>query len=166
MSNIAKLSFSTPDLFDLHRDKIAAVPAGLHHFGNIKRFFGQAVCVTCPNDNSTAVAMLNSNGAGKVLVIDGFADLTHAYLGDNMALAALKNGWCGVVINGCVRDIEILQTLDLPIMALGHTPASTLKRGLGHVNAPVQLLGQNIKNDNWLYADENGLLISPSALSL
>ncbi|WP_017443781.1 putative 4-hydroxy-4-methyl-2-oxoglutarate aldolase [Gayadomonas joobiniege] len=161
-----KLSFSTPDLYDLHRDKITAMPAGLHHFGAIKHFYGQVVTVSCPNDNSQAVAMLKQAGQGKVLLIDGFGDLKHAYLGDNMALEALKNGWQGVVVNACVRDIEILRTLDLPVMALGHTPASTVKRGLGQVNQAVELLEQTITPADWLYADENGIIISQTALNI
>ena len=155
-------NFTTPDLFDDHRESVA--DSGLRHFGKKTTFSGQAVTVTCPEDNSFAADILHENGKGKILVIDGFASKRFAFIGDIMAERALKNGWEGVVINGCCRDIEILATMDLPVMALGSTPRSTLKRGFGDINQTVTMLSTTIKPNDWLYADVNGLIISPNAL--
>ncbi|HAG40356.1 MAG TPA: putative 4-hydroxy-4-methyl-2-oxoglutarate aldolase, partial [Pseudoalteromonas sp.] len=94
----------------------------------------------------------------------GFASKRFAFIGDIMAERALKNGWEGVIINGCCRDIEILATMDLPVMALGSTPRSTLKRGFGDKNQTVTMLSTIINPNDWLYADVNGLIISPNAL--
>ncbi|TMO71753.1 ribonuclease regulator [Pseudoalteromonas sp. S3785] len=157
-------NFTTPDLFDDHRESVQVADSGLRHFGKKTTFSGQAVTVTCPDDNSFAADILHENGEGKVLVIDGFASKRFAFIGDIMAERALKNGWEGVVINGCCRDIEILATMDLPVMALGSTSRSTLKRGFGDKNQTVTMLSTSINPNDWLYADVNGLIISPNAL--
>ena len=156
--------FTTPDLYDEHRDHVQVADSGLQHFGNKTIFYGQVVTVTCPDDNSFAADILHENGKGKVLVIDGFASKRFAFIGDIMAERALKNRWEGVIINGCCRDIEILATMDLPVMALGSTPRSTLKRGFGDKNQTVTMLSSTINPNDWLYADVNGLIISPNAL--
>jgi len=158
------LDFTTPDLFDDHRDKVRTAESGLNSYGKKVKFFGQAVTVTCPEDNSFAVEALKQSGKGKVLIIDGFASKQYAFIGDIMATTAINNGWEGVIINGCCRDIEILKTMDIAVMALGVTPRSTFKRGFGDKDQPVNLLGTTISPNDWVYADVNGLIISDSSL--
>lgn len=156
--------FTTPDLFDDNRETVEVAEAGLLHFGGNNKFFGQAVTVTCPDDNSKAVEALKENGEGKVLVIDGFASHRFAFIGDQMAELAVKNNWQGVIVNGCVRDIEILTTMPLAVMGLGSVPRSTLKKGLGERGNAVNCLSLTIEQGDWLYADLNGLVLSKSAL--
>ncbi|TYK66631.1 putative 4-hydroxy-4-methyl-2-oxoglutarate aldolase [Colwellia echini] len=156
--------FTTPDLFDEYRDQVQVAESGLQLFGKKLKFFGQAVTVTCPEDNSFAVNALKQPGQGKVLVIDGFASNKYAFIGDIMAENAIKNGWAGVIVNGCCRDIEILAEMDIAVMSLGVTPRSTLKRGFGDSNQPVTLLSAKINPNDWLYADINGLVISKKPL--
>lgn len=156
--------FTTPDLFDDHRNKVRTAESGLNSYGKKTKFFGEAVTVTCPEDNSYAVEALKQPGKGKVLIIDGFASKKYAFIGDIMATTAINNGWEGVIINGCCRDVEILKTMDIAVMALGVTPRSTLKRGFGDKNQSVSLLGTTISPNDWVYADINGLIISESPL--
>lgn len=156
--------FTTPDLFDDFRETVQTAEAGLFSYGQKKKFFGQAVTVTCPEDNSYAVEALKQPGKGKVLVINGFASKKYAFLGDIMADNAIKNGWEGIVINGCCRDVEILKTMDIAVMALGVTPRSTLKKGFGNNDQPVNFLSITISPNDWLYADTNGLIVSKTAL--
>lgn len=156
--------FTTPDLFDDHRDDIQVAESGLFHFGGKAKFMGQAVTVTCPEDNSFAVEALKQPGKGKILVIDGFASKKYAFIGDIMATTAIENGWEGVIINGCCRDIEILGQMNLAVMALGATPRSTLKRGFGDKDQLVTMLSTQIKPNQWLYADLNGLVVSDAPL--
>ena len=156
--------FSTPDLFDAHRDKVSVSDSGLSHYGGVHCFAGQAYTVTCPEDNSQAVEVLSEAGAGRVLVIDGFGTRHFAFLGDMMAQNAIDHGWAGVIVNGCVRDIEILANMSLGVMALGVTPRSTVKRGFGHKAQPVSMLSMTIHPGDWIYADSNGVLVSAEAL--
>ncbi len=156
--------FTTPDLFDDNRDQVRISESGLRSYGGKSKFYGQAVTVTCPEDNSYAVEALKQPGKGKILVIDGFASKKYAFIGDIMATTAISNGWEGVIINGCCRDVEILKTMDIAIMALGVTPRSTLKRGFGDKDQNVNLLGTTILPNDWVYADLNGLIINESPL--
>ena len=156
--------FTTPDLFDDYRNEVDVAESGLIHFGGKSKFYGQAVTVTCPEDNSYAADILSEPGKGKVLVINGFASKKFAFIGDIMAARAIENGWEAVVINGCCRDIEILKDMDLAVMALGSTPRSTFKRGVGEKGQNVSLLGTVITPNDWLYGDVNGLVISKKSL--
>jgi regulator of ribonuclease activity A len=156
--------FTTPDLFDEFRESVDVPESGLYQYGGIKKFSGQAVTVTCPEDNSLAWDILKQPGDGKILVIDGFGSKKYAFIGDIMAANALDNRWAGVVVNGCCRDVEILETMALGVMALGNTPRSTIKRGFGDKGQKVTLLSATINSGDWLYADENGLVISSQPL--
>ncbi|WP_158969363.1 putative 4-hydroxy-4-methyl-2-oxoglutarate aldolase [Paraglaciecola sp. L3A3] len=161
MTNIqTPFEFTTPDIFDEHRDQVEVAESGLFHYGGNSKFYGQAVTVTCPEDNSKAVELLKTSGKGKVLVINGFASKKFAFIGDIMADNAIKNDWQGIVVNGCVRDIEILKEMPLGVMALGCVPRSTFKRGFGDTDQTVDFLSTRIEPNNWLYADVNGLVVS------
>lgn len=156
--------FSTPDLYDNFSDQVQVADAGLLHYGGKTHLYGQAVIVQCPNDNSQVGKYLKSDGKGKVLVVNANNSKQFAFLGDILAKSALQNQWHGVIINGCVRDVEILQTLPLPIMALGATPRKTHKQGLGEKLSATSFLSITIEQNNWLYGDLNGLLVSKHRL--
>lgn len=161
---MSNLTFTTPDLLDEFREQVQASASGLNHYGKITKFYGQAVTVTCPQDNSYAVEALKQPGHGKVLVIDGFASNSYAFIGDMMAENAVKNGWEGVIVNGCCRDIEILVEMDIAVMALGVTPRSTIKRGFGDNGQIVDMVNVSISEGDWIYADLNGLVVSQTPL--
>ena len=103
------MPFSTPDLSDENPDAQALSPI-LKNLGGKKVFWGKIETMKCPNDNSFVKELLNSEGNGKVLVVDANAINTVALLGDMIAEAGIKNNWSGVVINGYVRDVDIIET--------------------------------------------------------
>ena len=111
------MSFSTPDLSDANPEAQALSPI-LKNLGGKKIFWGKIETLQCPDDNSFVKELLNSEGNGKVLVVDANGISTVALLGDIIAEAGVKNNWSGVVINGYVRDIDILSTLDIGVQAL------------------------------------------------
>lgn len=152
--------FSTPDLYDKHGEALQVMHHGLMHFGLKKHMKGQVVIVQCPDDNSLVAESLKQAGDNKILVVDALDSKTFAFLGDNLALFGIENQWAGVVINGCVRDVEILKGLPFCVMALGHTPRKTQKQGKGQYLEQINLLGAKISKNDWLYADENGIVIS------
>jgi regulator of ribonuclease activity A len=158
------MSISTPDLFDANRDCVCVAHQGFKQFGGMSQFSGQAVTVSCPMDNSLAVEAIKEPGEGKVLVIDAGNNPDYAFLGDIMAEKAIRNHWAGIIINGCVRDIEILRTMPIGVMALGVIPRSTVKKGVGLKDIPVACHGLTVHPGDYLYADENGLLLSKQPL--
>lgn len=72
-------------------------------------------------------------------MVDGGASLRRALVGGNLAAAAAKNGWAGVVVNGCVRDAAELSATDLGVRALALIPMPTERRNEGQTDVPVMI---------------------------
>ena len=158
------MSWTTPDLCDLHTDVQVAEPL-FRDFGGSRRFAGRIVTIRCFEDNSRVREQVGSDGRGKVLVVDGGASVRKSLLGDMLAELAVGNGWSGLLINGGVRDVEALAALPLGVKALAATPMKTEKRGLGEVGVPVNFAGVDFIPGHWLYADANGVIVSATELS-
>lgn len=158
------MSWTTPDLCDLHPDVQVAEPL-FRDFGGSRRFAGRVVTIRCFEDNSRVREQVGSDGRGKVLVVDGGASVRKSLLGDMLAELAVGNGWSGLLINGGVRDVEALAALPLGVKALAATPMKTEKRGLGEVGVPVNFAGVDFIPGHWLYADANGVIVSATELS-
>jgi regulator of ribonuclease activity A len=100
-----------------------------------------------------------------VLVVDGGGSLASALVGDMIAAMAQNNGWAGLVIHGAVRDSVALDGLDLPIRALGTNPRKSAKTGAGETGVPVVFGGVTFTPGDWLYADEDGILVASHPLA-
>lgn len=150
---------ATCDLFDKFKDAARFVLPGFHDFGAVKRFAGEAVTVKCLEDNSRVKELLATPGDGKVLVVDGGGSLRCALMGDMIAASAVKNGWAGVVIWGCVRDVAELAGLQLGVKALAATPRASTRRDQGIVDVPVELPGAAINPGDVVFADEDGIVV-------
>lgn len=163
-----KKQFSTCDLCDANKGNFTGdfrvLPPLFKDFGAVKKFAGSVETVKCFEDNSLVKAAVDSPGAGKVLVVDGGASLRRALLGGNLGAAAAKNGWAGVVIDGCVRDTAELAGHAVGIRALAAMPWPTEKRQEGQANLAVQIQGVWVRPGDWLYADEDGIVISSKPL--
>jgi regulator of ribonuclease activity A len=159
----------TCDLCDAHRDDSAGdfrvMPPVFRSFGGKTRFSGTVVTVRCFEDNALVKAMLDTPGAGRVLVVDGGASLRRALLGGNLGAAAVRNGWAGALINGCVRDVAELAPLPVGILALACIPMPPRKRDEGEREVPVLVQGHWVRPGDWLCADEDGVVVSSTALS-
>ena len=155
---------STPDI----SDKFPELPCliGLNSYGAKSVFEGEVVTVVCPDDNSLAKELISQKGDGKILFIEGNASKAVALLGDNLAQQALDNNWSGIVVNGMVRDVEILRSIPLAIYARGSCPKKSNKNNAGNINVDLCIDGVDIKPSFWAYGDENGILISPAKLKL
>ncbi|MCV0440217.1 MAG: ribonuclease E activity regulator RraA [Hydrogenophaga sp.] len=160
---------ATCDLCDAHKgDSTGAfrvLPPVFRDFGALRRFAGPVVTVKCFEDNSLVKAAVDSPGEGRVLVVDGAASLRRALLGGNLGAAAARNGWAGVVIDGCVRDVAELAACQVGIRALASMPLPTEKRNEGQRDVAVQIQGVWVRPGDWLYADEDGIVIADHALA-
>jgi regulator of ribonuclease activity A len=157
-------SISTPDLADAHAGA-RALDVQWRDFGGRRAFAGAVVTIKCHEDNSLVKACVAEPGEGRVIVVDGGGSLRRALLGDQLAATAVASGWAGLVIYGAVRDVDDLETMDLGIKALGTCPLKTDRRGEGQHDVTVSIGGVTISPGDWLYADRNGVLVSPAALS-
>jgi regulator of ribonuclease activity A len=157
------MEFRTPDLLDAH-PLIEACEAGLQHYGGVRRFAGQAVTLRAFEDNSEVRELLKSPGHGRVLVIDGGGSRRCALVGDVLALAAHENGWAGVVLNGCVRDTVALAAVPVGVMAIGVQPRRSEKHAQGARDVALEILGARVRPDDYVYADEDGVVFSQRPL--
>ena len=169
-------AFATCDLCDAHKNdstgQFQILPPVFRDFGAVHKFCGPVVTVKCFEDNTLVKAALDAAGfeetpagrVGKVLVVDGGGSLRRALLGGNLGAAAAKNGWAGVVIDGCVRDVTELAALGVGIRALASMPLPTEKRSEGQNDIAVQIQGVWVRPGDWLYADEDGMVLSARRL--
>jgi regulator of ribonuclease activity A len=161
--------FKTPDLCDQFEDQLGhglrAVAPMFQRFGGRAAFAGEIVTLKLFEDNSLVREALGENGKGKVLVIDGGGSLRCALVGDQLAILARENGWEGIVIYGCIRDSGDINGIDIGMRALNTHPQKSIKKGIGERDLPVTFGGVTFHPGEFLYADEDGVLVSAAPLS-
>lgn len=154
------MSFVTCDLCDEHPQDVRVCEPLFASFGGRSAFGGAIVTVKCHEDNSRVKELLATPGKGKVLVVDGGGSLRCALLGDLIGDSAVKNGWEGVIVYGCVRDVDALAELDLGVQALASIPLKSVRKGVGEVDVPVTFGGVTFAAGEYVYADHNGVIVS------
>lgn len=158
---------NTCDLCDLHKgDQSGAfrvLPPVFQTYGGRAAFAGSVSTVKCHEDNTSVKVAVESPGHGRVLVVDGGGSLHHALVGGNLAAAAARNGWVGLVVDGCVRDRAELAAADIGIRALALMPLPTERRHAGLVDVPVQVQGVAVRPGDWLVADADGIVVLKAA---
>lgn len=160
---------ATCDLCDAHKGDdsgaFRVLPPVFRDFGARLRFAGPVVTVKCFEDNTPVKRVVESPGEGRVLVVDGGGSLRRALLGGNLGAAAARNGWAGVVIDGCVRDVAELRACEVGIRALASMPLPTERKTEGLRDVAVQIQGVWVRPGDWLYADEDGIVVADRALT-
>jgi regulator of ribonuclease activity A len=156
--------FATCDLCDTYKndtsDGFRVLPPVFQHYGKRQKFAGPVSTVKCHEDNTLVKQAVDSPGEGRVLVVDGGGSLRRALVGGNLAAAAARNGWAGIVVWGCVRDVAELNAEEVGIRALGLMPLPTEKRGQGQAQVDVEIAGVRVRPGDWLYADADGIVVS------
>lgn len=159
------MSHATTDLSDAHPDAIQVAEPMFRDFGGQRAFHGAIATVKLFEDNALVRSILETPGAGRVLVVDGGGSMRCALLGDQLAELAVRNGWAGVVVYGCIRDSEAIGQLPLGVKALATHPLKSIKRGEGQREIPVRFAGVHFRPGAWLYADGDGLIVSEQPLT-
>jgi regulator of ribonuclease activity A len=158
-------NYITPDLCDEYPEVEVLDPI-FNNFGGKESFGGEVVTIKCHEDNSLVKENVGKPGLGKVMVVDGGGSMRSALLGDMLAEKAAKNGWEGLVIFGCIRDIDVIMETNLGVQALAVHPRKTEKKGIGEMNVPVKFAGVQINPGDFIYADNNGVIVSKKALTM
>ena len=99
-----------------------------------------------------------------MLVIDGGGSLRCALVGDQLAILAQKNGWEGIVVYGCIRDSGDINGLNIGVRALNTHPQKSIKKNVGDRDIAVTFGGVTFNPGEWLYTDEDGVLVSSKPL--
>jgi regulator of ribonuclease activity A len=157
-------NLATADLVDAHSDIVRSCEAQFRQYGGRSRFCGPVRTVKTFEDNALIKQVLSMPGDGAVLVIDGGASLRSALVGDVIAGLGEKSGWSGLIVWGAVRDTLALGALDLGLKALGSNPWKGGKKGTGEVDVPVAFGGVEFRPGEWVYSDEDGILVSQRKL--
>lgn len=163
------MTFATCDICDANEDKLgqgalAVFPPVFQKFGKQVNFSGPAATLKVFEDNVLVRSTLETRGNGRVLVIDGGASLRCALVGGNLGVLAEKNGWSGIIVNGCVRDSEELNACNIGIRALATHPQRSIRKGVGDSNLRVSIAGVAVAPGDWIYADADGILVSKTKL--
>jgi regulator of ribonuclease activity A len=154
---------TTADLIDAH-EELQSCDIQFRSFGRSQRFSGAISTVRCRHDNALVKQVLSQPGAGRVLVIDGDGSMHCALVGDVIAGMAVANGWAGIVVRGAIRDSAAMAMLDLGVKALGTNPRRSAKAGAGEIDLPVEFGGVVFTPGDYLYADEDGIVVSARVL--
>lgn len=160
------MDYVLPDLCDEFPDKVRVVAPIFTNYGAQDAFSGKIVTIKCHEDNSLVAKQVEEPGSGHVLVVDGGGSLRCGLLGDNLAAKAANNGWEGIIVYGCIRDVDIIRATRLGVQALAVHPMKSVKRDTGVLNEIVEFGGVRFVPGEYLYADNNGVIVAEQALTL
>ncbi len=155
---------STPDLCDEYPSLVRVVDPIFCNFGGRHQFNGRVVTIKCFEDNSRVKEVVAKPGNGRVLVVDAGGSMRRACLGDMLAESAAQRGWSGLVIYGCIRDVDEIAKTSIGVQALGVHPRKTDKKGIGDVDIVVTFGGVTFLPGDYIYADNNGIITSSEPL--
>ena len=158
--------FKTADICDIHSDDLIIMHQQFNSYGKIDSFCGQICTIKCFNDNSKVREAVNSDGCNKVLVVDGNASTDCALLGDMLAEAAFKNNWSGIIINGCIRDSDVISGIGVGVFALSTIPVKSVKKDIGDTDIEISFMNTKFIPGEYIYADLDGIIISKKELDL
>jgi regulator of ribonuclease activity A len=156
---------ATADLSDEYGERVQVCEPIFQAFGKRVSFGGPISTVSCFEDNSRVKEAVESPGDGRVLVVDGGGSRRCALLGGNLGAAAVRNGWSGVIVYGCVRDSRELNEMELGIRALAATPLRSQKRNEGQRDVPVRFGGVTFRPGDHVRVDEDGIVVGPMPLA-
>ena len=163
------MSFATCDLCDANEDKLAGgtlavLPPVFRSFGKQAAFCGPAATLKVFEDNVLVRSTLETPGNGHVLVVDGGGSLRCALVGGKLGVLAEKNGWAGIIVNGCIRDSDEINACNIGVRALGLHPQRSVRKGVGDSNLRVSIAGVAVNPGDWIYADADGVLVARTKL--
>lgn len=137
----------------------------LRNFGNIKSFCGTITTLRCFEDSGLIAEILSEAGNNRVLVVDGGGSHRCSLIGSKLSQQACDNGWEGLVIYGCVRETALINQLPIGIFALHAHPLFCHSKGIVERDVLLTFAGVNFRKDYYLYADDDGMIVSDTILS-
>ena len=156
----------TSELCDLYAEQVDVVEPIFSSFGGVSHFYGKVTTVKCFESNGLIAEVLEENGEGRVLVIDGGGAVRRGLIDAELAQLAVDNGWEGIIVYGAVRQIQQLENLDIGIHALAPIPVSADESVAGESDVPVNFGGVTFFPEDYIYADLTGIILSQEPLDL
>ena len=156
----------TSELCDLYADQVDVVEPIFSSFGGISAFYGKVTTIKCFENNGLIAEVLEENGKGRVLVVDGGGAVRRGLIDAELAQLAADNGWEGIIVYGAVRQIQQLENINLGIHALAPIPVSADESNIGESDIPVNFGGVTFFPEDYIYADLTGIILSQELLDL
>ena len=156
----------TSELCDLYAEQVDVVEPIFSSFGGVSNFYGKVTTVKCFESNGLIAEVLEENGEGRVLVIDGGGAVRRGLIDAELAQLAVDNGWEGIIVYGAVRQIQQLENLDIGIHAIAPIPVSADESSAGESDIPVNFGGVTFFPEDYIYADLTGIILSQELLDL
>lgn len=160
------MEYNTSELCDLYADLIDVVEPLMSNFGGCASFGGKVVTIKCFEANGVIRQVLEQDGSGCVLVIDGGGSTRRALLDASLAQLAFDNNWEGIVCYGAVRDVDALEEFDLGIQAMVSIPVGASDEAIGESDVAINFGGVTFLPDDHIYADNTGIILSPDPLDI
>ncbi|MDG3084646.1 ribonuclease E activity regulator RraA [Vibrio hannami] len=158
------MEYNTSALCDIYLDQVDVVEPMFSNFGGSASFAGQVTTVKCFEDNGLIRSILEEDGNGRVLLIDGGGSLRKALIDAEIAALAEENEWEGIVVYGCIREVDDLEDMNVGIQALASIPVGATSQDIGEIDVPVNFGGVTFLPEDYLYADNTGIIISQEPL--
>ncbi|OCA56858.1 ribonuclease E activity regulator RraA [Photorhabdus namnaonensis] len=160
------MKYDTSELCDIYQEEVNVVEPMFSNFGGRTSFGGQIITVKCFEDNGLLYDLLEENGHGRILLVDGGGSVRQALIDAELAQLAVQNGWEGIVVYGAVRQVDQLAEFDLGIQAIAAIPAGCRDEGTGSSDIRVNFGGVTFFSGDYLYADNTGIILSEEPLGL
>lgn len=160
------MEYNTSELCDMYLDVVDVVEPMFSNYGGCNSFGGSISTIKCFEDNGLIAEVLQEDGEGKVLLVDGGGSLRRALVDASIAEIAANNNWEGIIVYGSVRDVDTLEEIDIGIQALASIPVGADGNGIGEVEVPVNFGGVTFLPGDHIYADNTGVILSPEPLDI
>ena len=157
-------NFTVPDICD-EFEEIKIGDLFLNSFGGANKFYGQIQTAKCEHSNSIVKELVQNDGKGRVLCIEHSGSELCSMVGDQIAQKAFDNNWSGIITNGYIRDIEVIQNIDIGVYAVNSYPKKTDKsKGTGEKDVQIKIGNVSIESGCWIYVDTNGWIVANKEL--
>lgn len=160
------MEYNTSELCDIFADSIDVLEPMFVSYGGLRSYGGEVRTIKCFEDKGLIDKVLAQPGAGRVLVIDGGGSARRALLDANNVQMALDNEWEGIICYGSVRDVDILEDLDIGVHAVAAIPVGADSDDIGDSDIAVNFAGVTFLPEDHVYADSTGIVLSPDPLDI
>lgn len=160
------MEYNTSELCDIYTDLVDVLEPIFSNYGGRNSFGGKVVTLKCFENNGLIEEVVQTDGTGKVLVIDGGGSTRRALININIADIAAKNNWEGIVCFGSVRDVDALEDVEIGIQGLLSIPVGASTSTSGDSDVAINFAGVTFLPDDHIYADNTGIILSPDPLDI